>query len=29
MVFCDYLTYHLVENEWLITSKGYHLLGSN
>ena len=24
-VFIDYLTYHRIEGEWLITSKGYHL----
>jgi len=25
MVFVDYLTYHRIDGEWLITSKGYHL----
>ncbi len=25
MVFVDYLTYHRINGEWLITSKGYHL----
>ncbi len=24
-VFVDYLTFHRVEGEWLITAKGYHL----
>jgi hypothetical protein len=24
-VFVDYLTYHRVEGEWLITAKGYHV----
>ena len=24
-VYVDYLTYHLVDGEWLITAKGYHL----
>jgi hypothetical protein len=24
-VFVDYLTYHRIEGEWLITAKGYHL----
>jgi hypothetical protein len=23
--FIDYLTYHLIEGEWLITSKAYHV----
>lgn len=26
MVFCDYLTYHHIGDEWLITSKAYHLV---
>jgi hypothetical protein len=26
-VFQDYLTYHLIDGRWLITSKGYHLEG--
>jgi Putative lumazine-binding len=26
-VFVDYLTYHLIDGHWLITSKGYHLEG--
>ncbi|HUN47504.1 MAG TPA: nuclear transport factor 2 family protein [Stellaceae bacterium] len=25
MHFVDHLTYHLIDGEWLITSKGYHL----
>ena len=25
LVFVDYLTYHLIDDEWLITGKGYHL----
>jgi hypothetical protein len=25
VVFVDYLTYHLIDGEWLITSKGYHV----
>jgi Putative lumazine-binding len=25
MMFVDYLTWHRIENEWLITSKGFHL----
>lgn len=25
MHFIDYLTYHLIEGEWLITSKAYHV----
>jgi hypothetical protein len=25
MVFVDYLTYHRIDGEWLITAKGYHL----
>ena len=24
-VFVDYLTYHLIDGEWLITSKGFHV----
>jgi hypothetical protein len=24
-VFVDYLTYHLIDGEWLITGKGYHI----
>jgi hypothetical protein len=28
MVFVDYLTYHQIDGEWLITSKGYHLESS-
>ena len=24
-VFVDYLTYHRIDGEWLITSKGYHV----
>ena len=27
-VFTDYLTYHRIDGEWLITSKGYHVEGS-
>jgi hypothetical protein len=26
MVFIDYLTFHNIEGEWIITSKAYHLL---
>jgi hypothetical protein len=26
MVFIDYLTFHNIEGEWIITSKGYHLV---
>jgi hypothetical protein len=25
VVFVDYLTYHKVDGEWLVTSKGYHV----
>ena len=25
VVFVDYLTYHRIDGEWLITSKGYHV----
>ena len=25
IVFVDYLTYHRIDGEWLITSKGYHV----
>lgn len=25
-VFIDYLTFHLVDNHWIITSKAYHLV---
>jgi hypothetical protein len=24
-VFVDYLTYHRIDGDWLITSKGYHI----
>ncbi len=27
-VFTDYLTYHRIDGEWLITSKAYHVEGS-
>jgi Putative lumazine-binding len=25
MVFVDYLTYHRIDGEWVVTAKGYHL----
>jgi hypothetical protein len=28
-VFIDYLTYHRIEGNWIITSKAYHLESSN
>jgi Putative lumazine-binding len=28
-VFIDYLTYHRIEGNWIVTSKAYHLVSSN
>ena len=25
IVFVDYLTYHRIDGEWLVTAKGYHI----